>query len=334
MGPNLSDPIVVLKPKNQWKTAGSREELVDKMRHELEKIPGIGLNLTQPIALRVDELVSGVKSQLAVKLFGEDMAILKEQAEEIAKTMGKVKGVADLRVEQVSGQPYLTVTIDRNAIARYGINAQDINEIVETAIGGKAATEVLEGDRRFEAVLRFPEGRRNSVETIGNILVRTPTGAGVPLAQLANIAIASGPVQISRENSKRRIVIECNIEDRDVAGFVKEAKERIEKGGQAPGRLLYYMGRDIREPAEGHEEAHADRARHPGDHPLSPLHHLRVFQICLSYSCDHSLCPYRRNPRPARFRAVPERARIRGLHRTLRGWQYSTAWSSSLTSTV
>ena len=239
MGPNLSDPIVVLKPKGQWKTAGSREELVDKMRHELEKIPGIGLNMTQPIALRVDELVSGVKSQLAVKLFGEDMTVLKEQAEEIAKTMGKVKGVADLRVEQVSGQPYLTVTIDRNAIARYGINAQDINEIVETAIGGKAATEVLEGDRRFEAVLRFPEGRRDSVETIGNILVRTPTGAGVPLAQLANIAIASGPVQISRENSKRRIVIECNIKDRDVAGFVKEAKERIEKEVKLPAG--YYV---------------------------------------------------------------------------------------------
>jgi len=239
MGPNLSDPIVVLKPKGQWKTAGSRDELVDKMRHELEKIPGIGLNMTQPIALRVDELVSGVKSQLAIKLFGEDMTVLLEKAEEIAKVVGKVKGVADLRVEQVSGQPYLTVAIDRNAIARYGINAQDINEIVETAIGGKAATEVLEGDKRFEAVLRFPEGRRNSIETIGNILVKTPSGAGVPLAQLANIAIASGPVQISRENSKRRIVIECNIEDRDVAGFVAEAKERIEKEVRLPAG--YYV---------------------------------------------------------------------------------------------
>ena len=227
MGPNLSDPIVVLKPKNQWKTARTKDELVDKMRHELEKIAGIGLNMTQPIALRVDELMSGVKSQLAIKLFGEDMAVLKDKAEEIAKVVGKVKGTADLRVEQVSGQPYLTVTIDRNAIARYGINAEDVNQIVETAIGGKAATEVLEGDRRFEAVLRFPEQRRNSVETIGSILVRAPNGAGVPLAQLSRIAVTDGPVQISRENSKRRMVIECNIEGRDIGGFVAEARERI-----------------------------------------------------------------------------------------------------------
>ena len=234
MGPNLSDPIVALKPKGQWKTAGSREDLVDKMRHELEKIPGIGLNMTQPIALRVDELVSGVKSQLAVKLFGEDMTMLKEKAEEIGRVMARVKGAADLRVEQVSGQPYLTVAIDRNAIARYGINAQEINEIVETAIGGKAATEVLEGDRRFQTMIRFPEGRRSSIETIGNILVRTPAGAGVPLSQLARIAMTSGPVQVSRENSKRRIVIECNIEDRDVAGFVAEAKELIAKEVKLP----------------------------------------------------------------------------------------------------
>lgn len=239
MGPNLSDPIVVLKPKNQWKTARTKGELVDKMRHELQKIAGIGLNMTQPIALRVDELVSGVKSQLAIKLFGEDMTALKDKAEEIAKVVGKVKGVADLRVEQISGQPYLTVTIDRNAIARYGINAEDINQIVETAIGGKAATEVLEGDRRFEAVLRFPEQRRNSVETIGNILVRAPNGAGVPLAQLARIAVTDGPVQISRELGKRRIVIECNVEDRDMAGFVAEAKERIEKEIKLPSG--YYV---------------------------------------------------------------------------------------------
>jgi cobalt-zinc-cadmium resistance protein CzcA len=239
MGPNLSDPIVVLKPKGQWKTAGSKDKLIYKMRHELEKIPGIGLNMTQPIALRVDELVSGVKSQLAIKLFGEDMNLLKDKSEEIAKVVGKVRGVTDLRVEQVSGQPYLTVTIDRNAIARYGINAQDINEIVETAIGGKAATEMLEGDRRFEIVLRFPEGRRNSAETIGAILVRTPAGAWVPLAQLANITVTNGPAQISREHNKRRVVVECNIEDRDVAGFVAEAKERIEKEVKLP--TGYYL---------------------------------------------------------------------------------------------
>lgn len=239
MGPNLSDPIVVLKPKDQWKSAGSKKELVEKIRGELEKIPGIGLNITQPIALKVDELISGVKSQLAIKLFGEDMDVLKEKAEEISRVVSKVKGAADLRVEQTSGQPYLTITVKRSEIARYGINVEDVNAIIETAIGGKAATEVLEGDKKFQVVLRFPEERRNSVETIGNILVRGANGVGVPLAQLANISVSEGPVQISRENSKRRIVIECNVEGRDIGGFVAEAKEKMEKGIKLPAG--YYL---------------------------------------------------------------------------------------------
>ncbi|MCC6345794.1 MAG: efflux RND transporter permease subunit, partial [Nitrospirales bacterium] len=234
MGPNISDPIVLLRPKEQWKSATTKEELVEKIRGELEGIPGIGLNITQPIALRVDELISGVKSQLAIKLFGEDMEILKEKAEEIAKAVSKVKGVADLRVEQTAGQPYVTVTVNRSEIARYGINIEDVNEIIETAIGGKAATDVLEGDRKFQVVLRFPEERRNSVQSIGNILVKGASGVGVPLAQLARITVSEGPVQISRENGKRRIVIECNVEGRDIGGFVAEAKERIEKAVKLP----------------------------------------------------------------------------------------------------
>lgn len=239
MGPNISDLVVVLKPTNQRNTAESKEELVDKIREELENIPGIGLNITQPIALRVDELISGVKSQLAIKLFGEDMDVLKENAEEIARVVSKVRGVADLRVEQTSGQPYLTVTVKRSEIARYGINVEDVNEIIETAVGGKAATEVLEGDKKFQVVLRFPEDRRNSIETIGNIIVRGTSGEGVPLAQLADISVSEGPVQISRENSRRRIVIECNVEDRDIGGFVAEARELIEKQIKLPAG--YYM---------------------------------------------------------------------------------------------
>lgn len=239
MGPNLSDPIVVLKPKEQWKTARSKEELVEAIRKELETIPGIGLNITQPIALRVDELISGVKSQIAIKLFGEDMKVLEDKAAAIAKAVSKVEGVADLRVEQTTGQPYLTVDIERKAIARYGINVADVQEIIETAVGGKTATEVLEGDRRFSVLLRFPEERRNSAETIGNIFVRSSGGANIPLAQLAKISISEGPVQISRENGKRRIVIECNVEGRDIGGFVAEAKERIEKAVKLPAG--YYL---------------------------------------------------------------------------------------------
>lgn len=242
MGPNISDPIVVLKPRNEWKTAKTKEELVEKIRTELEKIPGIGLNVTQPIALRVDELISGVKSQIAVKLFGENMDILKTKADEIAKVLTTVQGVADLRVEQVGGQPYLTVDIDRSLIARYGINVADIQEIIETAVGGKAATEVFEGERRFAAFVRFPEEKRKDLASISNILVNTASGSRVPLAQLAKLSIAEGPVQISREDAKRRIVIECNVNDRDIGGFVAEAQQKIQKRVQLPSGYFITWG--------------------------------------------------------------------------------------------
>lgn len=239
MGPNISDPIIILKPRGEWKTASTKEELVEKIREDLEKIPGIGLNITQPIALKVDELISGVKSQVAVKMFGDDMDILKEKADGIAKAMATVKGVTDLRVEQTSGQPYITIDIDRRKIARYGINIADINEIIETAIGGKAATDVFEGDRRFSVLLRFPEDKRNSVETIGNIFVKASNGANIPLSTLARVYVSEGPVQISRENSKRRIVIESNVEGRDIGGFVKEAQEKIRQEVKLPSG--YYI---------------------------------------------------------------------------------------------
>lgn len=234
MGPNISDPIIILKPRDEWKTASTKEELVEKIREELEKIPGIGLNITQPIALKVDELISGVKSQVAIKIFGDDMGVLEAKADEIAKVMAALNGVTDLRVEQTAGQPYITVDIDRRKIARYGINIADIQEIIETAVGGKVATDVFEGDRRFSVLLRFPEEKRNSVEAIGNIFVKASNGANIPLSMLARVYMSEGPVQISRENSKRRVVIESNVEGRDIGGFVKDAQERIAKEVKLP----------------------------------------------------------------------------------------------------
>lgn len=239
MGPNVSDPIVILKPKAEWKTAGTKEELIEKMRAELEKTPGVGLNISQPIALRVDELISGVKSQIAIKLFGDDMDVLKERADEIAKIVSSVKGAKDVRVEQTAGQPYLTVDIDRRKIARYGINVSDVQAIIETAVGGKVATEVFEGDRRFAVLLRFPEEKRRSVEAIENISVRASNGANIPIASLGKVSVSEGPVQVSRENSRRRIVVECNVDGRDIGGFVEEAQGKIEKGVQLPAG--YYV---------------------------------------------------------------------------------------------
>jgi cobalt-zinc-cadmium resistance protein CzcA len=243
MGPNVSDPIVILKPRDQWRTAQTKEELTEQIRQRLEQIPGAAFNVTQPIALRVDELISGVKSQIAIKLFGEDLDLLKTKADQIAQVVSQVRGTADLRVEQVSGQPYLNVEIDRRKIARYGINVADIQEIIETAVGGKVATDAFEGERRFGVLVRFPEERRNDLERIGQILVPAPEGARLPLAQLANLSLEEGPVQISREDVKRRIVVECNVEDRDIGGFVAEAQQQIQRQvSLPPGYFITWGG--------------------------------------------------------------------------------------------
>ncbi len=239
MGPNVSDPIVILKPRKYWTSAKSKEELIEKMRDALAQIPGIGLNISQPIALRVDELISGVKSQIAIKLFGDDMDVLKKKADEIAKIVSGVKGVEDLRVEQVSGQSYVEVTIDRRKIARYGINVSDIQEIIETAVGGKSPTDVFEGEKRFSVMVRFPQDKRDSIKAIENILVNSSKGFKIPLVQLATIKLVEGPVQISRENSKRRIVIECNVKGRDIGSFVTESQAKLKEKLNLPSG--YYI---------------------------------------------------------------------------------------------
>lgn len=234
MGVEVSDILVNLKPRSEWKTTDSKEELVEKMREELTLIPGVVYSFSQPIALRVDELISGVKAQIAIKLFGEDMDVLKNKADEIREVVSKIKGVEDLNVERVSGLQYLQIDIDRSQIARYGINVSDIQEIVETAIGGKVATEVFEGQRRFGVLVRFPEDVRKDVNTIKNILVSAPNGARIPLEQLARVYLEEGPAQISRENGQRRIVIECNVQGRDIGGFVAEAQKKIAAQVQLP----------------------------------------------------------------------------------------------------
>jgi len=234
MGVNISDIIVNLKPQDDWKTAKNSEELAEKMREKLSLIPGVFYSFSQPIALRVDELISGVKAQIAIKIFGEDVDVLKNKAEKIKGIVSKIKGVKDLNVERVSGLQYLQIDIDRSQIARYGINVSDIQEIVETAIGGKVATEVFEGQRRFGVLVRFPEDIRKDLKTIKNILVSAPSGARIPLEQLARVYLEEGPAQISRENGQRRIVIECNVQGRDIGGFVAEAQKKIASQVELP----------------------------------------------------------------------------------------------------
>jgi len=217
----------IFKPRSEWKTASDRDEMIQKMRDTISNIPGIAFSFSQPIQCRIDELVAGTRAQLIVKLFGDDMEVLKTKAEQIGDLLGGIRGTADMVVERIDGQPYLSINIDRVKIARHGVNAGDVLRIIEMSVGGKSATKFYEQNRAFEVSVRYPGEYRNSVETIGNTLVPTRDGYNVPLSQLANIEVTQGPVQISRENGLRRIGIEINIHDRDIGTYVAEAKEAI-----------------------------------------------------------------------------------------------------------
>jgi cobalt-zinc-cadmium resistance protein CzcA len=242
MGVEVSDVIVALRPRAEWTTAHSKEELVEAMRRALEKLPAVAASFSQPIALRVDELVSGVKSAIGIKIFGDDLGVLKEKAEQVARVLRTIPGATDVNVEKVSGLAYLEADIDRERIARYGINVADVNEIIETAIGGKEASRVFEGQKSFGVVARFPESQRDDVEPIQNILINAPGGARLPLGQLAHVYLKEGPAQISRENAQRRIVIECNVGDRDIGSFVAEAQRKIEAVVKLPSGYLITWG--------------------------------------------------------------------------------------------
>jgi cobalt-zinc-cadmium resistance protein CzcA len=241
---NESTPIISLKPREEWPEGWTQDDIADKMTDVLSKgLPGVQIVMAQPISDRVDELLTGVRSDVAVKIFGDDMVKLKNKADEIARIAGTVQGAVDIRVEKVSGQQYLNITINRQAIARQGINASDLHDIIETAIGGKVATEIYEGQRRFSAAVRFPEGFRNDIDSIGNILVTSPNGSRVALRDLANIEIKDGPAQISREMGKRRIVVAINVRDRDLGGFVAELKKVLDvKLKLTDGYYLEYGG--------------------------------------------------------------------------------------------
>jgi cobalt-zinc-cadmium resistance protein CzcA len=227
MEPNESDAIVSLTPRNRWQTAETKEGLVEAMRRRLDHIPGISVLMSQPIQERVDELISGVKTEIAVKLFGDDLAVLKDKADEIASVLKQVEGVRDLKVEQQAGQGYLTVTIDRQQIARHGLNVHTIRDVLETAVAGKAATKVLEGQRRFDVTVRFPESYRNNAEAISRILIETPSHSFIPLGQLASIELRDGPAHISREKVKRRIYVGLNVVGRDIKNVVEEAQRLL-----------------------------------------------------------------------------------------------------------
>jgi cobalt-zinc-cadmium resistance protein CzcA len=244
MGPEQTDVFVMLRRRRAFGGDRPRAELAEAMKADLAQIPGLRLSFSQPIALRVNELISGVKSDLAVKVFGTDLALLKGFADRIAVAVAGVRGATDVKVEQVSGLDQYDVVIDREAAARHGIAVGAINDTVESAIAGKAATTLIEDQRRFAVVIRFPAESRSDIERVGRLLVAAPGGERVPLAQLARIRRVEAPAQISRENGTRRVVVEANIRDRDLGGFVAEVQERLKPFERElpPGTFLEFGG--------------------------------------------------------------------------------------------
>jgi cobalt-zinc-cadmium resistance protein CzcA len=247
---NESDPIAALDLEGSRRT---QQEIEEDIRKALEVLPGVNIALSQPIAQRVDEMVTGVRSQMAVKIFGDDLEELRKLSEQVARIIKSTRGARDIRIERLSGQQELTIDIDRRAIARHGLNVADVNELIATAIGGKAVTMVFEGERRFVLLLRFPERFRDDVEAIRDLLLRPPGSAApdslmarggilVPLSAVADIRVIDGPAIISREYAKRRVVIGVNVHDRDIGGFVAELQERTAKEVKLPPGYYFVWG--------------------------------------------------------------------------------------------
>jgi cobalt-zinc-cadmium resistance protein CzcA len=233
MGIELSDVFITLTPRSEWTRARSQEELVDLMSDELSGLPGMRLVFTQPIEMRVNEMIAGIRTDIGVKIFGDDLDVLRGIATEIGAILGAIPGNADVYVEQITGQPVLQVRVDQNAVARHGVAAQHVLELVE-AIGGVTVGEVREGQRRFDLVVRLPARYRSNPDAVRRILIPTQTGARVPLERLARIEQIEGPSTITREWQRRRIVVQCNVRGRDVGSFVEETRRRIDEEVDLP----------------------------------------------------------------------------------------------------
>ncbi len=239
---NESSPIVSLIPRSEWPKGWDQDDIADAIREKLKAIPGAQIIMAQPISDRVDELVTGVRADVAAKLFGDDLEELTRKANEIATVAQKIRGTQDVRVERATGQQYLSVDVDRPAISRYGINVADVHDIVEIAIGGKVATEIFEGERRFEGVVRLQEAFRDSASAIRGLLLPAPGGARVSLESLSDIKLVEGPAQISREMGRRRLVVGINVRDRDLGGFVAELQAAVGKEVRLPAGYQIQWG--------------------------------------------------------------------------------------------
>ncbi len=234
MGVYQGDVYVILKPIEEWKTAKTRDGLIDAFDKKLQTVPGVAYNFTQPLEMRMDEVISGVRADVAVKLFGDDFDALESTAERIRRVMERVPGSADVQVEALSGAAEIQIELKRAEMARYGLHVEDVKQVVETSLGGTVATEVIDGRKRFEVVVRLPETVRRDNQAILSLLLPTPNGEKISLGQVASIKTAEGPEVVNREDAQRRIVIQSNVRGRDIGSFVAEAQSQITKDVKLP----------------------------------------------------------------------------------------------------
>jgi cobalt-zinc-cadmium resistance protein CzcA len=240
MPPNISDGYIMLKPQDEWpEPRKSRDGLLAAVQQTVATLPGSNYEFSQPIQLRFNELISGVRSDIAVKLFGDDMDVLNDTAAKIAKALQSVNGATEVKVEQTTGLPMLTINIDREKTARYGVNVGDVQDMVATAIGGKEAGTLFDGDRRFDIIVRLPENLRNDLEAMKRLPIALPRAEGarasyIPLGEVATLELAPGPNQVSREDGKRRIVISANVRGRDIGSFVADAEQALQQQVKVP----------------------------------------------------------------------------------------------------
>jgi len=244
MPPNATDTFVILKPKNEWPDPGlSKEALVEQLEKRLSTLPGNAYEITQPIQMRFNELIAGVRGDIAIKVFGDDFGEMNATANRIAGILRATRGAADVRVEQTEGLPMLDIRPNRTAMSRVGVTAGDVQDTVAAAIGGRQAGVIFEGDRRFPVVIRMAESARSDLTAVAQVPVPTAGGGFVPLSTVADIAVVDGPNQISRENGKRRVVVQANVRDRDVAGVVADARAAIDSQVKLPpGTYLEWGG--------------------------------------------------------------------------------------------
>ena len=243
MSMEMSDIIIKLKPKGEWVSADTKEGLADKMKTAMSVFPGVEFEFTQPIEMRFNELITGVRADVAVKIYGEDLRILFDNATKIKSLIHDVKGAADISIEQIVGLPQLNVSYDRQKLAHYGLNVSEVNDLIETAFAGKAASTIFEGERRFDLVVRFSGESRESLENLKSIMIDIPSGERIPMTEVANVSVKRGPAQISRDDTRRRIVIGINVRNTDVESLVNEVQSIIEANIKLPdGYYVTYGG--------------------------------------------------------------------------------------------